>query len=127
NEEGGRDWGRDITAGRGYFRRNLTLIAAACRQAGAEPVFLTQPALRDRLGEGAFQAKVAADFTRYNQSILETAAELQALAIDVDAATPQEPALFIDAVHQTPEGVRRFTETLYPPLAEALRRRESRR
>jgi lysophospholipase L1-like esterase len=118
----------DLEAGLAEFRANVADLARLCRDAGASPLFLTQPFLwapdsppeHRRLfwmgGVGPYQqapgasyyscAALAEGMQRYNAALRELCLELGADFFDLAARVPPEAAYFYDGVHFNEAGAR---------------------
>ena len=134
-----RDALPDLEGALGEFRRNCAELARLCREAGAQPLFLTQPYLWSpdpspeaaRLfwmgGIGDYQkapgapyytaSALARGMDLYNQALRETCAAEDADCLDLAAVLPRTPEVFYDDVHFNEEGARRVAAA----VADALR------
>lgn len=121
------------------YDRNVRALARVCSDAGARPLFLTQPCLwtadappeiAARFwmgGVGAYQKEPGAAYytagaladgmARFNAALVETCAAVGADCLDLAAVVPPDPAAFYDDVHFSEEGARRVAEA----VAAALR------
>lgn len=99
------------------FRERVTNLVRMCREAGIEPVLITQPSF---YGDGidpytgvdvgpVSAANYSASLTRevlglYNQATRDVGREGAALVIDLEAELPRDAAFFYDWIHFTNEG-----------------------
>lgn len=107
-------WDEPQMEGLVFFRRNLESMVALCRQNGVEIAFGQQAWFREDL-ERPVDIKGMALAA---QVLDEVAAELDVPVADIDAALPQDRALFTNDVHVTDEGARRIARA-WADLIEA--------
>jgi lysophospholipase L1-like esterase len=137
---------RDATLARhrqylpGYRERILRLIAL-CRRNGAEPVFVTQPALygpatdpvtgrdlgalkmRDTDGT-LFDGRLAWEREElYNDIVRQAGRDEGVMVVDLARSLPKSWDYFYDWVHFTPEGSREVARLIHDGLAPHLRER----
>jgi len=103
----------DIDYGLHLFKRNLTHIIRICNAHDITIVLLSQPTnleshhwIKDET------------FLIYNQAIAEVAEEEDVYFIDMFTELGHEQRFFLDSIHYTREGLRRFVNILYPRVLE---------
>jgi lysophospholipase L1-like esterase len=116
----------DLTRPLADYRQHLEAIVLETRRAGAEPLFLTQPALwkvgitpaEEQLlwlgGTGRFQeepgheyyspAALARAMAQYNEVMLKVCRENQLSCLDLASRVPRDTSMFYDDVHFTEQG-----------------------
>jgi lysophospholipase L1-like esterase len=87
-----------------YFRQNLTTLIALSRHIDAVPVFLTHPFHPGWNPQDTYTQSVILALIRNNQIIQEIGKEYHAVVVDLYTQM-QNPELFSDALHATPEGM----------------------
>jgi lysophospholipase L1-like esterase len=122
----------------GPYRDRLRELVALCREAGALPVLLTQPALYGPAVDdvtGVDLARVEVDATRrwdgalawavleaYNDATREVGRETGTRVVDLARDVPKSSRLYYDFVHFTNEGAavvaHRVADALCPVLAQ---------
>ena len=101
-----------IDAGARIFRRNLTYIAQACKLHGISLVFLSQPHQKNvPLYDNEHR-----DFIRYNRIVQDVAKHSNSPFIDMFELMGDESKFFVDSVHFTPNGIKRFSSLLHNEL-----------
>ncbi|GEM_PF-2459684 len=106
----------DITAGLGYFARNLTMISAICKQSGVDLIFLSQPNSFS-FPNNSYKKE---DFLKYNEKVKEIAAQTNTAFIDMHRKFGHSQEFFLDAFHFSPRGISRFSEILFDELKSIL-------
>jgi len=129
-----------IDNGLRYFRRNLRSIHAVGAAHQTPVVFITMPlcaseAVYRRVelqGRQRFSAPLPKDFARfnddfarYNQAIMDTAAEVGAPVIDMNRLFGGDDQWFSDFVHYNAEGSRRFGQLLGAEFQTGIRKQLS--
>jgi lysophospholipase L1-like esterase len=117
------------------YRERVRTLVRLCREAGVEPVLVTQPVLfgdgidprtgveigeRD-WGDGVSASLGWATLDAYNRVTLEVAAEEGVFAIDLASRVPRDSGLYYDWVHFTNEGSRVVADQIAAALAPHLR------
>jgi lysophospholipase L1-like esterase len=123
------------------YRQSLRSLIATCRERGAVPLLVTQPAMwrsdlpehLDALlwmgGVGDYQsepgheyytpAALARGMELYNRALLEVAGDEEVNAFDLAAAMPRDASAFYDDVHFNEAGARRVAELLARHMVES--------
>jgi lysophospholipase L1-like esterase len=124
DEEAGRNAAR--ATGK-YFRRHLQTIVALARDAGAVPVLLTHPLNPDweAVDSPFFQGVIAAH-RRNNGIIREVGEAAHAPVVDLYGGM-RRAGLFVDAIHENPEGEALKTSLIYPAVREVVAAIQGRR
>lgn len=87
-----------------YFRYTLSTLIVLSRHIGATPVLLTHPLHASWNPEQVYYQSVIPAMHRNNRIIHEVGAEYHTLVIDLYTLM-QDPAVFLDAIHASPEGM----------------------
>ncbi len=105
-----------------YFRQTLGTLIALSRNIGATPVLLTHPLHPGWNPEQVYYQSVIPAMHRNNDIIRDVGAEYGALVIDLYAVF-QDPVVFLDAIHASPEGIQAKADiisTQLTPIIEHL-------
>lgn len=113
---GAVDIRKPIATGLRYFARNLTMISDLCKANGVTLVLLSQP----NSLSGSFRFYNLDDFRTYNRKIEEVSRETGAIFVDMFERLGHAPELFLDQVHFTPLGIRKFSEILFEALRDRI-------
>ena len=103
----------DIEYGLQLFKRNLTHIIRICEAHGIRVVLLSQPTnmtTHHWMKEGTF--------VTYNQAVAEIAEKEGVDFIDMFSEFGHDKQFFLDTIHYTADGIRRFARILYPRVLE---------
>ena len=119
----------------GVLEKRVEAFIAACRAAGVNPVLSTFATSHHRKDLGNFPSDVTTMIFKYNlhlsllgwvdtvekfnRLMFKMAQKYDVPLIDVDAAFPDDPQLFRDYIHFTPEGHDRVAATIAQGLREA--------
>jgi hypothetical protein len=116
------------------FRRRVQQLIQVCREAGIEPVFITQPCLLGDTTDDITGVNMANfPFNEYNGKLTwemlelyndETRAvcqETNTLCIDLANQLPKSSKYFYDVYHFNNEGCRRAGEIIYSGLKQHLK------
>lgn len=116
--------------GRLGFRDRLVRLVRLCRDAGIEPVLITQPTRYESAAPGAKQVTeqnvYRATLESYNDVTKAVAAEKKIFVVDLSAAISGEPDTFYDMSHYTKLGAERAAEVLSRELTPFLMSRAGR-
>lgn len=122
------------------YAERLRILADKTRAFGATPIFVTQPSRHYRVlpegVEGYAEPKIYEGHTingvdyrhmtrQFDQVLLRTCREKQALCIDLGALNSWEDLDFYDFVHMTPRGARKVGLELYERLRKVVNSRSS--
>jgi lysophospholipase L1-like esterase len=102
-----------------YFRDTLSTLLVLSRHIGATPVLLTHPLHAGWNPEQVYYQSVIPAMHRNNDIIREVGAEYGELVIDLYAMM-QDPVVFLDAIHASPEGMQRKAEIIGEQIAPII-------
>lgn len=117
------------------YRMNMRVFADAVRDAGGEPIFITQPTLAARSLSKKDRKKVQYEmpmltndalvdaFEACRGVVLEVAKEKSAPAIDLYPELSGRRELYRDQVHTTPEGNEEIARRVSTSLVEIIRKK----
>jgi lysophospholipase L1-like esterase len=105
-----------------YFHRNIDTITTLIEHMGATPVLLTEPLNPAREhGQGTYPDAISAAVHRNNGIVADVAAAHGALLVDLYAGM-RDPAYFVDACHETDEGMQAKAAALADALEPLVRK-----
>lgn len=105
-----------VEDGLAYFTRNLRSIAAICKQNGIQLLLLTQP---NRMLDFAYPDEPV-HIRQYNAAIKSVSEQDNVAYLDMYTLMGHEPELFIDPVHYSPEGIKKFSRLLAPQIEQMV-------
>jgi len=100
------------------FLRNMSFIANIARSSDSRILFLSQPFDKNRM-----RKETTVDQVRYNSLVHDLSEEIQVPYFDMATSFGSEARLFLDPIHYSPEGIRRFSELLTIPVITVLQKR----